>query len=102
MFAKGTPKPAKKGQLNSTTKDIKALAFKHCPQAIAELVRLMTTSKMEATRVAAAKELLDRGIGKASQPITGADEGPVQITHIVSWQKDDILSLSQDQIQRER
>jgi hypothetical protein len=34
-------------------------------------------------------QLLDRGIGKAAQPIVGQDEGPVEVRHIVSWIGDD-------------
>jgi hypothetical protein len=47
---------------------------------IKELARLALHSKNEAVRVAAAKELLDRAIGKAVQPIIGDDdEAPVTI-----------------------
>jgi hypothetical protein len=74
-FQKGQPRPSKagrkKGVPNKATADIKALAVKHAPAAIKELVRLMTKAESEATRVAAAKELLDRGLGKAAQPIEG-------------------------------
>jgi hypothetical protein len=42
-----------------------------------ELVRLALHSRNEATRVAACKELLDRAIGKAVQPVNGdTGEGP--------------------------
>jgi hypothetical protein len=38
-------------------------------------------------RLAACKEILDRGIGRASQPLTSADgQGPVQVAHEVKWQ----------------
>lgn len=32
--------------------------------------------------VAAAKELFDRAWGKAAQPLTGPDDGPIQITGV--------------------
>lgn len=37
-------------------------------------------AESEASRVAAIKEILDRGYGKAPQPMTGEDgEGPMQL-----------------------
>ena len=42
------------------------------PEAIAELARLATRAESEAARVAAIKELLDRGYGRAVQPIEGS------------------------------
>jgi hypothetical protein len=75
------------GTLNHSTADIKALAFKHCPDAIMGLAKL-AQDPSPMIRMAAYKELLDRGIGRAAQPQTGADgEGPVEVRHIISWQK---------------
>jgi hypothetical protein len=77
----------KKGQPNHSTADIKKLAFSHCADAIAELVRLSKHTNAS-IRLAASRELLDRGVGKAAQPVTGADgQEPVTVKHIVSWQK---------------
>src|SRR5687767_1349852 len=59
----------KKGVPNKVTADIKRLAQPYGEQAIKVLADLMLHSKMEATRVAAARELLDRGFGKATQHI---------------------------------
>jgi len=39
----------------------------------------MRSAKCERTRIAAAKELLDRGYGKAPQAITGDPENPLVI-----------------------
>jgi hypothetical protein len=93
LFTKGRQKHPdsgrKKGQATKATADIKKLAHSHCPEAIAILVGLMRSAKMEATRVAAAKEVMDRGIGKAAQPITGANEGPIETKLIVSWLRHD-------------
>src|SRR5262245_34793278 len=57
---------------------VKTLAMQDVPHGIQELGRLALHAKNEATRVAACKELLDRAIGKAIQPINGdTGEGPL-------------------------
>ena len=66
-----------RGIPNKATRDIKAMAGKYTPEAIATLLRVMQVSESDAAKVSAAKELLDRGHGKASQPITGANDGPI-------------------------
>ena len=58
-----------KGSLNKATADIKALAMQHAPEVMQELARLATQAESEAARVAAIKELLDRGFGKAKQSL---------------------------------
>jgi hypothetical protein len=72
---KGSPKTRgsgrKKGARNRATADIKALAQEWGPAAIKTLVELMIGAEYEPTRVQAAKELLDRGYGKAVQPVEG-------------------------------
>lgn len=79
----------KVGSLNKATSEarfeIKELAQKHAPAALAELARLMASAESEATRVAAIKEILDRAYGKAPQAITGDDGGPVQHSITISW-----------------
>jgi len=49
--------------------DIKALANEHASDIIRELARLALNSQTESVRVAAIKELLDRGYGKAQQSV---------------------------------
>lgn len=74
----------RKGTLNKATADLKALAGKHTPAALRTLAKVMADSDSDAARVAAAKELLDRGHGKAPQAITGeGGSGPVQHVHRV-------------------
>jgi hypothetical protein len=76
--ARGTP--------NRATADIKALAQPYGAPAVAELARLAGLTdapgaQHEATRVAALRELLDRGFGKATQHIAGdSDTAPVVIS----------------------
>jgi len=49
--------------------DIRALASEHAGDIIRELARLALQSETESVRVAAIKELLDRGYGKAQQSV---------------------------------
>lgn len=70
-----------KGTPNKATQEIKELARGYGPKAVAELARIAGLTKgppseNEQTRVAAIKELLDRGYGKATQPISGDADGP--------------------------
>ena len=75
----------KPGVPNKATAEIKALAQKHGPEALKELVRLAKNGKMEATRVSAIRELLDRAYGKSPQAIIGGDDDSEPIKHLVSW-----------------
>lgn len=59
----------KKGALNKSTKDIKALAQKHTPAALKTLVDVMGKSESDAARVAAANSLLDRAYGRPAQAV---------------------------------
>lgn len=74
--AKGTP--------NKATADIKALAQVHASEAIATLANILMSSESDTARIAAAKELLDRGYGKAMQGVelTGKDGMPVEFKQI--------------------
>lgn len=56
-----------KGTPNKSTADIKALAQTYTSEAIDTLVALMRKAETESAQVAAVKELLDRGHGKAVQ-----------------------------------
>ena len=55
------------GSRNRTTIEIRALAGQYGGEAVARLVDLMRHAENEATRLAAARELLDRGFGKSVQ-----------------------------------
>ncbi len=65
---------SRKGSPNKSTKDVKALALKYVPSAIQRLAHLAVKAQSEQAQVAACKELLDRAVGKASQPIGQADD----------------------------
>lgn len=64
-----------------TPADIRSLARSHTETAIGVLARIMQQdSAPEASRIAAANSLLDRGWGKPVQAIAGPDgEGPLKI-----------------------
>jgi len=64
--------------------EIRSLARSHTETALNVLVGIMNKETApEASRVAAANSLLDRGWGKATQPIAGDDDAPpIQFTRI--------------------
>lgn len=67
-MAKGRKTGGRKaGTPNKVTADVRALAQEYTSEAIDTLVKLMRGAEAEAARVAATKELLDRGHGKAIQ-----------------------------------
>src|ERR1700730_17708777 len=73
-----------KGAPTKTTAETGKAARLHGPACIAQLARLAFHWPSEAIQVAAIKELLDRGYGKATQAHAGdGQEGPVSV--IVSW-----------------
>lgn len=59
----------KKGSLNKATADVKAAAQKYTASALTTLASIMRSSESDAARVAAIKEILDRGHGKPKQII---------------------------------
>ena len=75
---KGRPK----GALNKATQDIKAAARIHGPKALEVLSSLMLGAESETARIAAAKEILDRAYGKATQPIAN-EEGQAFALQII-------------------
>ena len=49
--------------------EVQELARQHAPSAIAELARLALKAKNETARIAAIRELLDRGYGRSRQAV---------------------------------
>jgi hypothetical protein len=69
-MAKGVKTGGRKaGTPNKVTADIKALAQEYGADAISTIVGIMNMSENDTARLAAAKELIDRGYGKASQAV---------------------------------
>lgn len=77
----------KKGVPNKATADIKAIASVYGPAAIKKLAEMAGLIKgdgaaeSEQARVAAVKEILDRGYGKSPQAVVGDDENPLTVLH---------------------
>jgi hypothetical protein len=71
----GTPNP---GGRPRSVAEVAALCREHTPAVIARLAQIVLTGDERAS-VAAAKEILDRGYGKASQhvEVTGQDGAPL-------------------------
>jgi hypothetical protein len=68
-----------KGVQNKATRDVKKLAQRHGPEAIAELWRLSREAEPDAARIAALRELMDRAYGRPAQAITGEGGGPLTV-----------------------
>lgn len=75
----------KKGTPNKATAEIKELAREHGSRAIAALVRILDNSDSDTARIAAAKELLDRGYGKSTavQELSGPGGAPLSPPQLV-------------------
>lgn len=71
------------GVPNKATAEIKELAREYTVEALEALVGVLRDGG-DAAKVSAAKELLDRGYGKARQPIDGdGDGGAIPVAHII-------------------
>lgn len=65
----GRPRGAKDRLTREAGATLSDLARQHTDAALNVLVQIATTGESEAARVSAANALLDRGYGKATQPI---------------------------------
>jgi hypothetical protein len=62
--------------------EVRTLARSHTRAAIGVLIRVMRSKEATAAaRVSAANAILDRGWGKATQPLDGAENGAVELVH---------------------
>lgn len=81
---KGQPRTGgrQKGTPNKVTADIKALAQVYGEEAVSTLASIMRAADQPAAaRVSAAKELIERGYGKVSQPVeaSGPNGGAIEM-----------------------
>src|SRR5262245_48523712 len=74
----------KKGTPNIMTRELKEICRLEAPTLVKELIRLATSAESEAVRVAAIKEMFDRGFGRATQPI----EGTITAGRLISYGTD--------------
>lgn len=64
----------------TTLTEYRALARGHTESAIRTLAGIMTSAEStDNAKIAAANSLLDRGWGKAAQPISGDEESPLKL-----------------------
>ena len=88
-MAKGQKTGGRKaGTPNKATSEIKAVAREYGPKAVAKLAELAglvdgtAAAESEQARIAALNAILDRGYGKATQPLSGDDDKPpIQVEH---------------------
>jgi hypothetical protein len=67
-------------------RELRDLARARAPEAIRELARLAVKARSETARIAAIRELLDRGYGKPTQYVAGEEDGvPVRTSIEVSF-----------------
>jgi hypothetical protein len=82
-FSEGHPRIGgrSKGTPNKLARPIKELAASYGPEAVETLIQIMRASENEGTKLAACRELLDRGYGKARQitQLEGAEGKALQI-----------------------
>lgn len=80
--------------MSKATAEIRSLARSHTAAAVKTLAGIMRQPKAPAAaRVAACKELLDRGWGKAPQAITGPGGGPIQTVDLTNATDEQIAAL---------
>ena len=68
--------------------EIRSLARSHTRTAINVLVGIMgSKDATAAARVSAANAILDRGWGKATQPVGNGDDGALELIQLLVWDK---------------
>lgn len=79
-FPKGkTGNPGGRPKLPEDVRHVRELARQYTEQAIETLAKVMRSSKSDSAKVAAVNTILERGWGKAPQPVTGEEGGPVEV-----------------------
>lgn len=80
-FRQSPPRPGgrAKGTTNKATEEVRKLALRHGPAALAELARLSLEAGDERARVAASKEILDRAYGKTSQVLGDSNHNKIRV-----------------------
>lgn len=68
-----------KGQI--AKERLRELAAQHVDRLVSEALRIATESDSDQARIAAIKELFDRGFGKSTQVVAGDPDNPVDVRH---------------------
>ncbi len=75
--------------MTKTPTEIRSLARSHTRTAVNVLVGIMRSKDATAAaRVSAANAILDRGWGKATQPLESGDDGALQLIHRIELRAD--------------
>jgi len=82
-----------KGGRPPVIRHIRELAREQTEPAFAALLSIALRGESESARVAAIKELLDRGWGKSAQPLTGADLGPIEFRRAKDLTDDQLAAI---------
>jgi len=69
----------KKGIPNKATAELKDLARQYTCEALEALVKILRESESDQAKVSAAREVLDRGYGKATTMIGGDPTAPLSV-----------------------
>src|ERR1700678_1914301 len=81
-LTKTIPHPPRTSMPHRTITEIRSLARSHSRTALNVLVGVMRSKDATATaKVSAANAILDRGWGKATQPIENGGDGPLELIH---------------------
>lgn len=78
----------KAGVPNKATAEIKKLAQKHGPAAIARLAHLLANAESEQAQVGAAKELLDRAYGKSAPSPEETEAAAQLVVNLLRFRSD--------------
>lgn len=73
-----------KGSVSKANAGLRNAARRYTKSALKTLSQIMESGESEASRVAAATALLDRGHGKPAQALTGEDGGAIKHEVIVA------------------
>lgn len=94
---KGLPRTGgrQKGTPNHATAEVKSLARFYGADVIKRLAEIALKSPNEPSAIAACRELLERGYGRAVTMLSGPDEGPIKMETTVGL---DTSKLSLDQL----
>lgn len=83
-----------KGGRPPIIRHIRDLAREQTEPAFAALVDIAMHGVSESARVAALRELFDRGWGKSAQPLTGSDLGPIEFRRAKDLTDDELAAIA--------